>query len=177
MREGAGDKEKLQNTLIHTIEEKAGHPEYKAGRKSIYDELERLLPEKEYPKVLAIIDHGYSLIEDEPPTNQIANEVWSFSQHITNLVEEKHKELAEKYPEWFNDNIKLQVQVIHPLNHPPSNHRFSEGKNTIMGQLSNYLEPYFITKTGIAEMMAQIFLYFYGRDYPEIDPKKIRKLI
>ena len=46
-----------------------------------------------------------------------------------------------------------------------------------MKQLSNYLKPYFITKTGIAEMIAQVFLYFYGRDYPEIDPKKIAILL
>jgi len=26
-------------------------------------------------------------------------------------------------------------------------------------------------------MIAQIFLYFYGRDYPEVDPKKICELI
>jgi hypothetical protein len=44
-------------------------------------------------------------------------------------------------------------------------------------QLSGYLKPYFITKTGIAEMIAQLFLYFYGRDYPEIDPKKIARLL
>jgi len=46
-----------------------------------------------------------------------------------------------------------------------------------MEQLSDYLRPYFITKTGIAEMIAQIFLYFYARDYPDIDPKEICKLI
>jgi hypothetical protein len=39
-------------------------------------------------------------------------------------------------------------------------------------QLSGYLKPHFITKTGIAEMIAQLLLYFYGRDYPEIDPKE-----
>jgi len=111
----AGDKEGLENSLIQAIEQKAGHPEYRAGRKSIYDELERLLPEKEYPLVLSIIDQGYSLLEDEPITDQIAKEVRNFSKHINSLVEEKHKEFEERYPEWFNDNIKLQVQVTHPL--------------------------------------------------------------
>jgi len=173
----AGDKEGLENSLIQAIEQKAGHPEYRAGRKSIYDELERLLPEKEYPLVLSIIDQGYSLLEDEPITDQIAKEVRNFSKHINSLVEEKHKEFEERYPEWFNDNIKLQVQVTHPLNHPPSKQMVQKGKNTIMVQLSEYLRPYFTTKTGIAEMIAQIFIYFYGRDYPEIDPKKISSLI
>jgi hypothetical protein len=69
------------------------------------------------------------------------------------------------------------VQVTHPLNHPPGRERSQKGKHTIMGQLSDYLRPYFITKTGIAEMIAQIFLYFYARDYPDIDPKEICKLI
>jgi len=143
----------------------------------MYDELERLLPDKDYPSVLSIIDHGYSLIEDDPVTNQIAKQVWDFSKHINNLVEEKHRELAEKYPEWFNDNIRLQVRVTHRLNHPPARERSQKGKHTIMEQLSDYLRPYFITKTGIAEMIAQIFLYFYARDYPDIDPKEICKLI
>jgi len=177
MMEMAGDKKEAKNTLIQAIEEKAGHPEFQAGRKSMYDELERLLPEKDYPSLLSIIDHGYSLIEDEPVTKQIAKQVWDFSSHINSIVEEKHRELAEKYPEWFNDNIRLQVQVTHPLNHPPSKQRSQKGKHTIMEQLSDYLRPYFITKTGIAEMIAQIFLYFYARDYPEIDPKEICKLI
>ena len=110
---------------------------------------------------------------DEPVTEQIEKDVWGFSQHIQRLVEEKHKELEAKYPEWFNENLKLHVQLIHPLNRPPSNHSPCKGKHTIIKQLSSYLKPYFITKTGIAEMIAQIFLYFYGRDYPEIDPKKI----
>lgn len=175
--EMAGDKKEAKNTLIQAIEEKAGHPEYRVGRKSMYDELERLLPEKDYPSVLSIIEHGSSLIEDEPVTKQIAKQVWDFSKHINSIVEEKHRELEQIYPEWFNDNIRLQVQVTHPLNHPPARERPQKGKHTIMGQLSDYLRPYFITKTGIAEMIAQIFLYFYARDYPDIDPKEICKLI
>lgn len=177
MREGKREKEKQNQILIHAIEEKAHHPEYKAGRRSIFEELERLLPERDYPHVLSIIDCGYSLLGDESPTNQIAEEVWSFSQHLQSLVEEKHREFEEKYPKWFNENLKLHVKLTHPLNHPPSNHRSVQGERTIIGQLSSYLRPYFLTKTGIAEMIAQIFLYFYGRDYPEIDPKKIVGLL
>ena len=177
MLEAAADIEELKNTLIQAIEEKAGYLKYKAGRKSIYDELERLLPDKDYPQVLSIIDRGYSLLDDEPIANQIAKEVWDFSQHIDNLVEDKHRELAEKYPEWFNDNIKLKVKLTHPLNHSPSEHRPPEGKDTIMRQLSDHLRPYFVTKIGIAKLIAQIFFYFYGRDYPEVDPKKICELI
>jgi hypothetical protein len=176
MGDGSG-REDLKHTLVHAIEEKAGHPKYKAGRRSIYEELERLLLETEFSAVLSIIDRGYSLIEDEPPTNQIARELWNFSQHLTSLAEEKHKEFAEKYPDWFNENLTLQVELTHPLNHPPSDQRSSEGKNTVMRQLSAYLTPYFITRTGIAEMIAQIFLYFYGKDYPEIDPKEVAGLL
>jgi len=175
--EMAEDKKEAKNTLIQAIEENADHPEYQAGRKSIYDEIERLLPEKDYPLVLSVIDRGYSLIEDEPITDQIAEEIWNFSQHINSLVAEKHRELEQIYPEWFNDTIKLQVQVTHPLNQPPSKQRSQKGKHAIMEELSDYLRPYFITKTGIAEMIAQIFLYFYARDYPDIDPKEICKLI
>jgi len=177
MVEATGDKEQSKDALIQTIEEKAGHLEYRAGRDSMYDELERLLPEKHYHIVLSIIDHGYSLLDDEPIANQIAKEVWDFSQRIDNLVEDKHRELAKRYPEWFNDNIKLQVKLTHPLNHSPSEYRPPEGKDTIMRQLADYLRPYFVTNTGMAKMIAQIFLYFYGRDYPEIDPKKICELI
>jgi len=177
MVQAAGDKKESANALIQAIEEKAGYLKYKAGRKSIYDELERLLPDKDCPQVLAIIDHGYSLLGDEPITSQITKEVWDFSQHIENLVEDKHNELAAKYPEWFNNNIKLKVTLIHPLNNSPIEHRPPEGKNTIMRQLADHLRPYFVTKIGIAKMIAQIFLYFYGRDYPEVDPEKICELI
>ena len=52
--------------LVQAIEEKAGQPKYRAGRRSIYDELKRLLPEKEYAHVLSIIDGGYALLGDEP---------------------------------------------------------------------------------------------------------------
>jgi len=121
---------------------------------SFLDELERLLPEKHYHVVLLIIDRGYSLLDDEPIANQIAKEVWDFSQHIDNLVEDKHRELAEKYPEWFNANIKLKVKLPHPLNHSPSEHRPPKGKDTIMRQLSDHLRPYFVTKIGIAKMIA-----------------------
>jgi len=177
MAKAAGNKEGLKDTLIQAIEEKAGLLQYRAGRDSMYDELERLLPEKDYHVVLSVIDRGYSLLDDEPIANQIAKEVWDFSQHIDNLVGDKHRELAKKYPEWFNDNIKLKVQLTHPLNHSPSEHRPPKGKDTIMRQLSDHLRPYFVTKTGIATMIAQIFFYFYGRDYPEVDPKKICELI
>ena len=85
MVEAAGDKKESANALIQAIEEKAGYLKYKTGRKSIYDELERLLPDKDYPQVLSIIDHGYSLLGDEPITSQITKEVWDFSQHINNL--------------------------------------------------------------------------------------------
>ena len=173
----AGDREASENSLIQAIEKKAGHPEYRAGRKSIYGELERILSENEYPVVLTIIDQGYSLLEDEPITDQIAKEVRNFSTHISSLVEEKHNELEERYPEWFNDTIKLHIQVIHPLNYPPSKQMPQKGKTTIMVELSEYLRPYFHTKIGIAGMIAQIFLYFYGRDYPEIDPRKIASCI
>ena len=82
-----------------------------------------------------------------------------FSQHTNNLVEDKHNELAAKYPEWFNDNIKLKVKLIHPLNHSPIERRPPEGKNAIMRQLADHLRPYFVTKIGTAKMIAQIFLY------------------
>ena len=177
MREVAGEKEARKNDLIQAIEEKADHHEYRAGRRSLYDELERLLPKSEYHHVLSIIDRGYSLLEDKPLTEQIAKELWSFSRHVQRLVEEREKELQEKYPEWFNENLRLHVQLSHPLNRPPSHHSPSQGIHTIVKQLSGYLKPYFITKTGIAEMIAQLFLYFYGRDYPEIDPKKIARLL
>ena len=108
----------------------------------MYDELERLLPEEDYYRVLSIIEHGYSLLESEPTATPIAKELWDFSQHINNLVEGKHNELAEKYPEWFNDTIKLQVQLTHPLDHSPLERRPPEGKNTIMRQLADYLRPY-----------------------------------
>jgi hypothetical protein len=177
MVKAAGNKEGLKDTLIQAIEEKAGLLQYRAGRDNMYDELERLLPEKHYHVVLSVIDRGYSLLDDEPIADQIAKEVWDFSQHIDNLVGNKHRELAKKYPEWFNANIKLKVRLSHPLNRSPSEHRPPEGKNTTMRQLSDHLRPYFVTKTGIAKMIAQIFFYFYGRDYPEVDPKKICELI
>jgi hypothetical protein len=177
MVEEAGHSEESIDALIQAIEEKAGHLEYKAGRESMYDELERLLPGQDYHGVLSIIDRGYALLEDEPIADQIAKEVWDFSQHISNLAEAKHRELAERYPEWFNDTIKLQVTVSHPLSGSPFEGRSQEGKDTVMRQLSGYLRPYFVTKIGIAKMIAQIFLYFYGRDYPEIDPKKICEII
>ncbi len=177
MGEEAGHSEESKDALIQAIEEKAGHLEYRAGREGMYDELEGLLPDKDYHAVLSIIDHGYALLEDEPITNQIAREVWDFSQHLCNLAEAKYKELAERYPEWFNESIKLQVKVTHPLSHSPFEGRSQEGKNTVIRQLSDYLRPYFVTKIGIAKMIAQIFLYFYGRDYPEVDPKEICEII
>ena len=128
MAKAAGDKEGLKNTLIQAIEEKAGHLEYRAGRDNMYDELERLLPEKHYHVVLSVIDRGYFRLDDEPIADQIAKELWDFSQHIDNLVGDKHRKLAKKYPEWFNANIKLKVRLTHPLNRSPSEHRPQKAK-------------------------------------------------
>ena len=163
--------------LIRAIEEKAGYPQYRAGRKSIYEELERILPEKDYTEVLSALSRGYVIYDHDPHTDEIAKELWAFSEHLHRLVEEKERELSEHYPEWFTGSLRLQVTLVHPLNRPPSNQKHARAQETIIGQLAHYLRPYFLTKTGMAELLAQIFLYFYGKDYPEVDPKKIAPLL
>ena len=168
------DNAKLKNDLIQEIEKKAPK-KHRRYRRDFYAKLEGILKEHYLP-VLGIIEQGYALRQNDP-TTQIAKELWRYQKHLDKLVKKKHDKLEEKYPEWFSDNIRLQVQLVHPFLNPPSAHAPQKSNLTVQKQLGNYLRPCFRTKIEAAKKIAQIFLYFYGRDYPEIDPENIRKVI
>lgn len=169
------DNAKLKDALIQEIEKKAPK-EYRRYRRDFYAKLEGTL-KGQYLTVLGIIEQGYPLLEDDSTTTQIARELWKYQKCLDKSVMKKHDKLAKKCPAWFNDNIRLQIQLIHPFLNPPARHRPEEPEISIMKSLGNYLTPRFSKKIEAAEKIAQIFLYFYGRDYPEINSQNIRKLI